>query len=69
MTVPTNVPNVLMLLTTVPNVSSEEMSQTNVTAQQDNMKKKIYLVQIVTGNVLNVMQKLINVPFVEVTEP
>lgn len=69
MTVPTNVPNVLELLTIVPNVSSEEMSQTNVPAQQDNMKKMTFLVQIVTGNVKNVMEMLTNVPYVEVTEP
>jgi len=65
----TNVLHVLEPLTIVPLVSHQEMSQTNVTAQQDNMKKMIYPVQIVTGNVLNVIQVLINVPSVEVTEP
>jgi hypothetical protein len=40
-----------------------------VTAQQDNMEKMTFLVQIVTGNVLNVIKKLANVPYVEVTEP
>lgn len=64
----TNVRNVHKPSTHVPNVFLEEMYHHIVTVHQENLKKKICHVKIVTGNVLNVKQHLIHVPLVEVID-
>jgi len=62
------VKNVQEQLILVLNVFLEEMYHQIVTVHQDNMKKQIFLVKIVTGIVLNVQIVQIHVLLVEEIE-